>query len=159
MSLVPSTPAQTLYGGYSTLIQGGLEGRPAYASVWRDAYHAYAVAGECPIAIGAGDSSILYDRIFGIQGYQYSNVHYLAQMFADYWDTSHPAPKGEAVTIIGNDSLNRIGQFEQAIVSSLTDTSSTPYYERLIRNVEGVVKTIIWTGLNANGETITGTIS
>lgn len=159
MSLISTNPSSAIYNQYYSLIQVGESGRSAYASTWQSAYHNYATAGIGDISQGEGDSSILYSRIYGITGYQYSNVDYLAQMFADYWNTVHLEPKSPAVSIIGNDALTRVSQFRDAIISSLTDNQSTPYYNQLISNVENVVKTIVWTGLDNSGNTITGNIS
>lgn len=160
MSLVSSQPAALISSSYSLLIQGGLSGRPLFASSWQSAYHSYAQQGVGSIcAAGPGDSQILYDGIYSLWGYSEDNTTHLAQMFANYWATSHLVPSGPAVSIVSNDALTRVSQFDAAIKNARTNSLSTPYFKGLIDSVESVVKTIVWTGIDSNGSTVTGTIA
>lgn len=159
MSLNPSAPASSIYTQYNQLIHTGLSNRAAFASVWDSSYLAYGNAGVVPIATGPATAGIIYSGIMSLVTYQEENITRLAQMFSDYWATSHLIPVSPAVSIIGNDALTKVSDFEDAIRNSYRYIDTKPYYRHLIQNVEDVVKTIIWTGLDSSGSTITGTIS
>lgn len=159
MSLDTATAASAIESEYSSLIETGSDGRAAYAGAWESAYLAYGTAGVVPIAIGPAVGGIVQAGLLSLVGYESANITKLAQMFADYWATSHLLPLPPAVSIVGNDALTKVSAFEAAIRASYTTSISTPAFKTLLDNVEGVVKTIIWTGLDVLGKPVTGKIS
>ena len=159
MSLVSAVPAVGIYTGYSDLRNQGINSRSIFADLWEQYYHLYGKAGDGQISSGEANAGIIYSGFMSLDTYQSSNVDKLANMFAQYWSTSHLTPKAPAVVIIGNDALTRVSQFKAAILQSYKTTDTQPYFKHFIDNIESVVTSIIWTGLDNNGATIVGGIA
>jgi|GEM_PF-5194949 len=128
-------------------------------SAWQNAYHGDASASVNPIATGAGSAGVIGAAYAGLTGSVTNNVDVLAQMFADYWATSHLAPVPPCVSILGNDAATKVGAYKAAIMGVITTSESTPYFEALFVAVESVTKTIIWSGVTNLGAPLTGSVS
>ena len=159
MSLNTGPLASTINAAYLPMISTGLILRQAFANAWSSGYTTYAAGGSCPISSVGNNGSIIGSAIMTFDGFDIGNVAKLAQAFADFWEGSHLVPSGPAAVTIGNDASSKVGLFESAILSSRTDQLKTPPFKHLFDAVEPIIKSIIWTGANSQGSTVTGTIS
>lgn len=130
-------------------------------SAWQSAIHADASAGVNPIASTASpaSASIISGAYSGLTGNVTGNADILAKILADYWATSHLTPVAPCVAITGNDATSKVGAYKAAITGAITTTESKPYFEALFSAIEAVTKTIVWSGVTADGVPLTGTVS
>ena len=159
MSLNTSTLAQSINNGYLSLLETGSIGRQAYTTVWNNAYYDYADGAIGDISTIANPASTIGDALFSMVGYEVSNVDILAQSIAEYWSNSHLTPKAPAVSIIGNNALSKVGDIKTAILNARTDQLKLPPFKHLFDAIEPIIKTIVWTGTNSSGGTITGNVT
>ena len=155
--------ASSINGVYQSILADhmNVDAKALLSAAWESAYHADAMAGVCPIAaVGPpANSAAIKQGIEAMVNNSGSDINALAQAFADYWATSHLTPTGSAVAIVGNDAATKVSAYKSAIQGCITDQDTQPYFENLLKAVEDVTKTIIWTGVTSTGSSVTGTIS
>lgn len=156
MSLNPSSCASAIWAEMQVLIETDDSGvttgnrnfgtTQQFASLFATKYHDYASAGVVPGATsGGGDKSIL-EAAFGIN----TTPSLLALAFASYWATvaiapGAPAHGGISVSLVVNTAATLVSAFEAAIMATITQSESKPFYLSLIDNIETMaVSQIIW---------------
>lgn len=127
---------------------GVTESKPdGYPAGFAGAYEDYGSQGEVnPAAVNEGGNPSAIESFLSGGG---GSITDFAQAFVDYWLPVALTPgepqQGVAVASIVNDADAHLADFEAAIQASMTDQETKPYFEHFILNVEGVVKTILWT--------------
>ncbi len=116
------------------------------------AYDAYGKEG---LVIGAvntgGDVGALEGALRSVTSAT-SSIDAMAQGYADYWaavalvgDGSH----GGAPVSVVNDAAAKVSAFKGAIQASIGDVAKEPLYLEFITNIESVVKSLVWTVIEA----------
>lgn len=130
-------------------IENGVADNSTYADDFAAAYDTYAKEG---VVLGATNSGGDTTSILSVMRTDtHINVTEFAQAFATYWSTvavdpGAPAHGGVSVAGVVNDAMDHVGDFEAAILASLTTEESKPYYHKFLRNLENMaVKKINWT--------------
>ena len=148
MALVPATCAAALWTAYSPIVLGTpVNYAPAFAS----AYETYASAGTVPGATNTGGTESILEAFVAAVISRVETIDEFAQALADYWATvaitpGSPAHGGTSVTSVVNDALSQVAAFRSAIVASITDVDTAPYFEQLIVNIENIgVSAVTWT--------------
>lgn len=158
MALTPSTASYAITDAY--LLAAGLDstGKPSgdspqgdYPAAFATGYNDYAKEG---IVLGAdnsgGNKSIIEDFMRGVSS-RSQTITDFAQALADYWSTvalanGLPMHGGIEVVSISNDAASHVANFEAAILASITQTESKPYFHQFVSNIETMaVRQIIWT--------------
>ena len=147
MSLVPATCAADLWSGYSPIVTGSTVD---YGAVFSAAYNTYATAGVLLGATNTGGTASILSAFIDGRSSQVATQDGFAQALADYWSgvaviPGTPAHGGLSVESVVNDATSHVATFKAAIVASITDTDTTPYFETLIYNIQTALASVVWT--------------
>lgn len=155
MSLNSTQCAANIFEGYQSVIAQEVTDFPL---AFANAYHDYASLGVIPGAVsGGGDKGIIETFMRSVTSTP-SMVDDMAQMFADYWAGVGLVPAPPNVSSVNNSS-SLFSSYRQAIINSITQSDTQPYFNHFIANIETVVKSITWTITDNNGNTFTSNIS
>lgn len=117
-------------------------------------YDKYARAGKSiPLGLllpAGGDKSILEKAFLSTAGGGADNSVLIGTAFANYWatmfvDSAKVAPGNTEHLSTLNNSVALTAAFIAAVKASYTTSLEENFFETLVKNVEAVVKTIIWT--------------
>lgn len=144
MALNPEACAAAWATAYQPIIDTG--DAEAYPQTVAALYDDYSAEGEVAGAFNEGGSEGILTDALG----KNTTPAELAQAFADYWATvaiipGEPAHGGTTVLSVTNDALNQVGQFEQAIIESITDEPREPLFLHFVENLENIgIGAITW---------------
>lgn len=145
MALIPATAASAIASAYLTYTETSAPSG-GYQQAFADAYDTYAVAGELSQGGGAPgmeDKSIISGFLSGLTGN--TTVTEFATMFANYWATCLLVPDGGAISVV-NDASSQIPAFEAAIIASITQSDTQPYFQHLVENIQSIaLPQVTWT--------------
>lgn len=140
MSLNPSECAAAIYEAYKPAQKQELH---SYQADFANSYHDYANAAEIAGAVsGGGDASIIEGFMDGVTS-DSSTVNKLAVALASYWGGVGVTPAPPNLSSV-NDAQSKVNDFEQAIIDTIINTDTQPYFESLITNTQAVVEKIVW---------------
>lgn len=143
--------AMELVDGELTPIKDGDVDTSTYPDDFALGYGKYAMGG---MVLGAtstmGDISIISDFLESAKSAGSADVSLFALALAEYWATVSitpgvPSHGGTAVVSVVNNAMAMVGAFQSAIMASMTDKISKPYYFNFVKNIEDMaVSNIIW---------------
>lgn len=161
MALVPAdcaTNLTTMYVGLAGLQESG-EINPLnedwtfnssgadFAAEFATFYNDYATQGEVLGATNTGGDPALLEAVMKAP----TTPQALGKAFADFWalvalTPGPPMHGGISPISVTNDAASKVDLFVGAVLASVTDQRSQPYFLNLISNVETMaVKSIVWT--------------
>ena len=149
---MPISNSASDYGSVPRVPPGPIVYNPAaYRMAFGAAYNVYAMAGKVtgtnllPVTPGPGP---LVSGFAAVTGQGPANITKLASALATFWAGSFLVGLpfiGVSFVSAVNDAAGKVSAFKAAIASSYTTQFDAPCFETLIKNIEAVVKTIIWT--------------
>ena len=147
MSLDASSCAAAISDAFIEAAAGG------FHADFAKAYDAYAKKGLALGVVNTGGDASIIELALASTGPLEPSVDILANGLAGYWATvglSGDGAHGGAPVSVVNNAMTLVPAFAAAITASIDPSAeSKPYFEKFILNIEAVVKTIIWTVIEA----------
>jgi len=158
MALIPMSFSTSMTRDYKSVVNH--DGRWSVGSpiVFNNTYHEmfatnYDDYAQPGIVLGAtnvgGTKSIISNWMLSME--TGDNIRRFAEILAEYWDTvalvpGPPMHGGISTVSVVNDALSQVDAFEAAIIASIRDTESTPWFLEFVTNVQNIgVAAVTWT--------------
>ncbi len=134
----------------ATLLPG--LGHVDFAKVFANFYDNYAKQGVVIGAVNSGGNKAALEGALRSVSASTASIDIMALGFASYWSqvalVGNGAHGGAPISVV-NDAMAKVSVFRAAIVTSITQIESKPYYEVFITNIESAVKSLIWAVIEA----------